>query len=184
MKLKRKEYLVLLIVLLGFTGCAKHNQASEKKVAVGVTGLEIGKVAPDLALPSPDGKVITLSSLRGKVVLVDFWASWCLPCRMENPNVVKVYRQYKDSNFSGGNGFTIYSVSLDNKQSRWADAIKYDGLEWENHVSDLKGWDSQAAALYQISSIPSNFLLNGEGVIIARDLRAEALESKIKSLLQ
>ena len=103
---------------------------------------------------------------------------------MENPNIVKVYQQYKDGNFTEGKGFTIYSVSLDTKQSRWTDAIQEDGLVWENHVSDLKGWYSDVAKIYQISAIPANFLLNGDGVIIARDLRAETLESKIKSLMQ
>ena len=150
----------------------------------GMVGLEIGNVAPELAFQSPDGKTLALSSLRGKLVLVDFWASWCMPCRMENPNVVRMYQQYKDETFTEGKGFTVYSVSLDKNEKNWLDAIKRDKLEWEYHVSDLLGWDSAPAAVYQISSIPSNFLLNAEGVIIAKNLRAAALEEKIKSLIK
>jgi thiol-disulfide isomerase/thioredoxin len=175
--------MLALTAILTIAGCHR-NPSPERTKPTTEIGLEIGKMAPDLAFSSPDGKVITLSSLRGKMVLVDFWASWCLPCRMENPNVVKVYRQYKDGNFTEGKGFTIYSVSLDTKQSRWTDAIQQDGLDWEYHVSDLNGWYSEAAKIYQISAIPANFLLNGDGVIIARDLRAETLESMIKSLMQ
>jgi len=145
-------------------------------------GLEIGDQAPELAYQSPDGKTITLSSLRGQMVLVDFWASWCMPCRIENPNIVKVYNTYKDKSFKEGKGFTIYSVSLDTKKEAWTGAIAYDGLAWESHVSDLKGWYSVSAAMYQVSSIPSNFLLNGNGVIIAKNLRAEALEQAIREL--
>lgn len=179
----RSYTLLALLAVLTFTGC-NRNPSAKKAKPTSEIGLEVGKLAPDLAFSTPDGKIIPLSSLRGKMVLVDFWASWCLPCRMENPNVVKVYEQYKDETFSEGKGFTVYSVSLDTKQARWTAAIQEDGMIWENHVSDLKGWYSDAAKIYQISSIPSNFLINGDGVIIDRDLRAETLEIKIKSLMQ
>lgn len=147
-------------------------------------GLNIGNNAPDLAVTSPDGKILKLSSLRGKIVLIDFWASWCLPCRNENPNLVKFYKQYKDAAFNNGSGFTIYSISIDKDKARWLTAIKDDNLIWKNHVSDLKGGDSEPAAKYNINAIPSNFLIDGNGVIIAVNLRGEALDSKLKSLLK
>jgi thiol-disulfide isomerase/thioredoxin len=186
----RLSPLLVVIVVLIFIGCRqKPAQTREAPVEYKTTspaaiGLEIGNQAPDLAYKSPDGKTITLSSLRGKIVLVDFWASWCMPCRVENPNLVKVYQQYKDKVFSQGNGFTVYSVSLDTKHKNWVDAIEHDGLDWTFHVSDLKGWQSGAVAMYQITSIPSNYLLNAEGIIIDKNLRAEALESTIQTLVQ
>lgn len=180
----------MALAALLFAGCKQSAPAEPATAApapvtsTGTVGLEIGNVAPELAFQSPDGKTFTLSSLRGKLVLVDFWASWCMPCRMENPNVVRMYQQYKDETFTEGKGFTVYSVSLDKNKKNWLDAIGRDKLEWEYHVSDLLGWDSAPAAVYQISSIPSNFLLNAEGVIIAKNLRSTALEEKIKSLVK
>jgi len=138
----------------------------------------IGAVAPDLAFSSPDGKVIKLSDLRGKIVLVDFWASWCRPCRMENPNVVAAYKKFKDK------GFTIYSVSLDQDAAKWKGAIQQDGLEWPNHVSDLKGWQSAAAMMYGVQGIPAQFLLDKDGKIVAKNLRGEQLEEKLAELLK
>ena len=134
-------------------------------------------MAPELALPNTDGEVIALSSLRGKVVLIDFWASWCGPCRMENPNVVRTYNKYKDK------GFTIYSVSLDQDKNAWIKAIEADNLSWPNHVSDLKGWQSAAAAKYNVNSIPATFLIDGEGRIIDQNLRGPALEQKLQQIL-
>lgn len=136
-----------------------------------------GDMAPELEFPNPDGEMIALSSLRGKVVLIDFWASWCGPCRMENPNVVKTYNKYKDK------GFTVYSVSLDNDKNRWIQAIEADNLVWPNHVSDLKGWQSEAAALYQVNSIPATFLIDQQGRIIDQNLRGDRLEQKLQEIL-
>ncbi|MEZ4936560.1 MAG: TlpA disulfide reductase family protein [Crocinitomicaceae bacterium] len=135
-----------------------------------------GADAPDIVQNDTEGKERKLSDLKGKVVLLDFWASWCGPCRRENPTVVKLYNKYKDK------GFTIFSVSLDNNKERWLGAIKQDGLVWENHVSDLLGWGNKAAKLYGVSSIPSTFLLDKEGKIIGKNLRGFALEEKLKEI--
>lgn len=138
---------------------------------------EIGDQAPDIKMQNPDGEIVSLSSLKGQIVLLDFWASWCGPCRRENPNVVRTYKDYKDS------GFTVFSVSLDNNRDKWLAAIEKDSLVWENHVSDLKGWSSSGAALYGVRSIPATFLLDENGVIIAKNLRGSILESKLEEIL-
>ena len=140
----------------------------------------IGTNAPEIDLETPEGAKLSLKSLRGKYVLVDFWASWCGPCRGENPNVVKAYNQFKDK----GKGFTIYSVSLDNAKPNWTKAIAADGLAWPNHVSDLKGWQSSAAAAYGVQSIPASFLLDPNGKIIGKNLRGPALEAKLAEVLK
>jgi peroxiredoxin len=136
-----------------------------------------GKVAPDFTLPDPDGKLIALSSLRGKYVLVDFWASWCMPCRQENPNVVAAYQNFK------GKNFTVFGVSLDKDKASWVKAIKDDKLTWP-HVSDLKYWNSSVVPLYNIEGIPFNVLLDPEGKIIASNLRGRALSARLQELLK
>jgi peroxiredoxin len=137
----------------------------------------IGQTAPEINLPSPSGKNISLSSLKGKYVLVDFWASWCGPCRAENPNVVEAYKKFKDKNF------TILGVSLDNDKEKWMKAVADDNLTW-NHVSDLQGWESIAARTYNVQSIPTNFLINPEGKIIATNLRGAELEATLEQTLK
>jgi len=144
------------------------DQASEKR-------LSIGAEAPEIALPNPQGDTIKLSDLRGNYVLLDFWASWCKPCRVENPNLVKAYKRYGDQNFE------IYQVSLDKKRKDWLGAIEKDNLEWY-HVSDLKFWNSSAAQTYNVRSIPANFLLNKQGEIIEKDLRGDDLQAKLNEL--
>ena len=140
-------------------------------------GLEIGARAPEIALSDVNGKIIKLSSLKGNVVLIDFWASWCRPCRAENPNVVKLYNKYKNKNF------TIYSISLDQERKKWIDAINQDQLSWPNHVSELTGWKSTPGIQYGVSSIPKTFLIDKDGIIIGYDLRGSNLEKKLSELL-
>jgi peroxiredoxin len=140
--------------------------------------IKVGMEAPDIKLPDPSGKVRSLSSLKGKVVLLDFWASWCGPCRRENPHVVEVYNKYK------GKGFDVFSVSLDRPdgKDKWVDAIKQDGLIWPNHVSDLKFWESAPAAVYGVRSIPKTFLIGKDGKIIAVNPRANLEQELLKVL--
>ena len=138
----------------------------------------VGDIAPDIALASPDGKNYSLSDLKGKVVLLDFWASWCGPCRRENPAVVKVYDKYKDQ------GFTVFSVSLDGSTDRWKKAITQDKLSWPYHVSDLKKWGSAPAKQYGVSSIPKTFMIDRDGKIASIGLRgAHAIEAELKKIL-
>jgi thiol-disulfide isomerase/thioredoxin len=148
-----------------------------------VTGLNLGNLAPEIALKTPEGNEIRLSSLRGKLVLIDFWASWCGPCRYENPTLVKAYSRYKDKKFKGGNGFTIYSVSLDGQVSSWKKAIEKDMLSWDYHVSDLQGWNNEAALKYNITRIPANYLINDQGIIVQKNLQGNALLKALDKLV-
>lgn len=134
--------------------------------------------APEIALPNPEGKIMKLSDLKGKYVLIDFWASWCTPCRRENPNVVKMYDKYK------AKGFEIFSVSLDKDKEAWKRAIQSDNLKWKYHVSDLKQWESSVIPLYGIESIPYTILIDPKGNVVATNLRGAALEQKLSEVLK
>jgi peroxiredoxin len=143
-----------------------------------VANVNIGKVAPDFSAPTPDGKNLALNDIKGKATIIDFWASWCGPCRRENPNVVKVYEKYHDK------GLEIISVSLDrpNQKDRWLQAIEKDGLDW-HHVSNLQYWNDPIARLYNVKGIPAMFVLDANGKIVAKKLRGQALENQIASML-
>ncbi|WP_293665850.1 TlpA disulfide reductase family protein [uncultured Parabacteroides sp.] len=139
--------------------------------------VQIGKTAPEFSLPDTAGVSVSLSDFRGKYVLLDFWASWCPPCRRENPNVVKAFNEYKDKNF------TIIGISLDKDKSKWLKAIADDNLTW-THLSDLKYWDSEIPALYGVRGIPANVLLDPDGVIIAKNITGEDLHQKLKEVIK
>lgn len=139
--------------------------------------VQLGKVAPDFTLPDTAGVSVSLSDFRGKFVLIDFWASWCPPCRRENPNVVAAFEKYRDKNF------TVLGVSLDRNKKRWLKAIADDKLTW-THVSDLKYWDSEVPALYGVRGIPSNVLIDPDGVIIGRNLREQELHDALEKFLK
>ena len=147
----------------------------KKRVEV-LKNVAVGKMAPDFTQNDPEGNPVSLASLRGNYLLIDFWASWCGPCRRENPNIVAAYSKYHEK------GFDILGVSLDNSKERWLQAIEADRLTW-NHVSDLKYWSNEAAAIYGISSIPSSLLLDREGKIIAKNLKGKDLHSELEKLL-
>ncbi len=184
MRLNRFYYFLIVVAFLSCevarkeecqTSATKTNLASVVKKEDATIGLKIGQQAPDISLPDPNGQIKTLSTLRGSYVLVDFWASWCGPCRFENPNVVRLFQQYKEK------GFEVYSVSLDSDKQKWINAIETDGMEW-NHVSDLQKWESSVVPLYNIDGIPMTFLLDKEGIIIAKNLRGTELNKKIETI--
>ena len=150
----------------------KQNEVQEAAKAK----VETGKTAPDFTANTPDGKKMSLKEAMGKVTVIDFWASWCKPCRLENPNVVALYNEYHSQ------GLNIIGVSLDKDGDKWKEAIAADKLTW-NHVSNLKYWDEPIAKQYGVQSIPATFILDANGKIVAKDLRGDALKAKVKELL-
>ncbi len=147
-----------------------------EKMITAATSVEVGQKAPDFSASSPDGKTISLKESLGKVTIIDFWASWCGPCRMENPNVVAMYNELHEK------GLNIIGVSLDKDGAKWKEAIEKDGLTW-NHISNLKFWQDPIAELYNVKAIPATFILDANGVIVARDLRGAELKAKVEELL-
>jgi peroxiredoxin len=151
-----------------------YMQLLKKRVEI-LRSVAIGQAAPDFTMNDSTGAPVTLSQLNGKYLLVDFWASWCSPCRVENPNVVRAWKAFHSK------GFDILGVSFDKNRDKWVEAIQHDNLAW-THVSDLKGWGNAAGKLYGINSIPSNVLLNPDQKIIARNLRGEDLMKKLEEI--
>jgi thiol-disulfide isomerase/thioredoxin len=169
----KKLIFIAAILYIGITG----TQAQQ-------VGINLGNKAPELIGNGPNGETIKLSDTKGHVVLLDFWAGWCGPCRRENPNVVSAYNKYKDKKFTNGNGFVVFNVSLDRTADQWKAAIQQDKLNWPYHISDLQYWNSKFAAIYGVRSIPSNFLLDENGVILAKNLRGPALDAALEKYLK
>jgi peroxiredoxin len=175
------KFLFVIIAALAvgaFTSFTADRPVVSAKRSVVKATPQVGQKAPDIELPGLDGKPVRLSSLKGNVVLLDFWASWCGPCRKENPYTVEIFNEYKDK------GFTVFSVSLDQSKDKWKKAIAADELSWPYHVSDLKGWYSKAALLYNIEAIPATYLIDRDGTIIAIDLRSAELEKQLKKIFK
>ncbi len=179
-RMHKKNVIIAVLALAFLSAGFIYKQGRQGNV-----GTNIGNIAPDLSMKGTDReKTHTLSDLRGNVVLVDFWASWCGPCRRENPNLVRAYEKYKDAEFKDAEGFKIYSVSLDKNQKAWKKAIEKDELDWEHHVSDLNFWNSRAVKKYNIKGIPYNFLLDKNGKIVAKNLRGRKLHTEIDGMVE
>ncbi len=170
--------MILGLGLISMNFSEKENNSVEVKTTTSQAKmLNIGDKAPDFEGPTPEGKMLSLEEVKGKYTLVEFWAAWCRPCRVENPKLVKVYEKYHDQ------GFNIIGVSLDRNKNSWQKAIEKDGLTW-SHVSNLKFWQDPIARKYNVRFVPMNYLIDEEGVIVARNLRSASLERKLKELLE
>lgn len=161
---------LLALAILVFSSCGDQASKFSKNKA------RVGEKAPNITLSSPQGKQISLNDLKGKLVLVDFWASWCTPCRIKNPNWVRLYGEYNNANFKKAEGFEIFSISFDRSPENWQSAIIKDGLRWKNHVIDAEGTESRISKTYQVSNIPTNVIIDERGVIVGKNWKYEQIE--------
>jgi peroxiredoxin len=176
----RQNQIILSIIITIFFFSVISLSAQKK---ANLEGIEIGEMAPEIELPNVDGEDIKLSQLKGKVVLINFGAAWCAPCRKKIPYLLEIFNNYKDSDFDNGEkGFVVFSVSLDKNEIAWKNSIEKDGTEGFINVGDMKAWKSTAAVTYNIKSIPSSVLIDGEGKIIAINLRTKDLNKKLKRM--
>lgn len=181
--MKRRKIFIIMLSIPLFLGFSTVNNSTVTSNAT--MPPQIGEMAPEIEMLSLDRKTsYKLSELKGKLVLVNFWASLVAPCRFENPNIVKAYQNFKDKSFTNGEGLAIFSVSLDTDLTSWKNAITKDKLDWQHHVSDLKGYDSKAAKDYGVKKIPYNYLIDGEGKIVAVNVKRADLSKTLNSYLK
>ncbi len=178
---KYLNYIFIGIATVALIGAFLYQHFTPKSMEV---DLNEGSEIIDINLPNKEGVFLSTTDLKGKILLIDFWASWCRPCRMENPFLVKSYNKYKNAEFKNAQGFEIYSISLDQDRERWLGAIAKDGLPWTSHVCDFKGWDCPVVNHFKIKFIPSSILLDENGKVIATDLRGNDLEKQLDKLLK
>jgi thiol-disulfide isomerase/thioredoxin len=169
-----------ILLLLAFFMVANYSFAQKKN---NLEGIEIGMFAPDIVLPNIDGDTVSLSDFNGKIVLINFWASWCSPCRKKTPDLLKIYNDYKTAKFNNNeSGFVIFNVSLDRNDKAWTKSIIADKMENTINIGDMNGWKNSAASSYNIKSIPSNVLIDGEGRVLAVNLSIKDLKKKLRKL--
>jgi thiol-disulfide isomerase/thioredoxin len=173
-----KKVFAILLLSVGLAATTQAQYSNET--------IKLGQKAPELAFANPAGQTIKLSDLnKNRIVLVDFWASWCRPCRIANPKLVALYHKYKTQKFKNAkDGFTILSVSLDQNKDAWVNAISKDNLNWENHISDLGGWQSRPAEIYGVQFVPQAFLVDQNGTIIGKYMTAEEAEADLQKLVK
>jgi thiol-disulfide isomerase/thioredoxin len=169
------KYSFVLIIALLFYSLFSYSQ---------IKGIYVGQISPDVKMLNPEGKELSLSSFKGKYVILDFWASWCGPCRRANPKLVQIYTTYKDKKFANGKGLTVFSVSLDKNKADWLNAITNDKLIWVNHVCDFRIWNSKPVLDFRIDGVPTTLLLDGDGVILARSYYIEDIERVLREKMK